>query len=171
MVPKSNMMSRTMYQGDKNSKNQIWANVPNQDTDMGAELARADETIATLRREVRGVCVKYRLWRAALRCGRDARDDGFVAHNMVLIKKIRGLWGTMRFAQMVRADILQAMEMEAANKARLDEIESAAQYGYKPELISYDELEARFGPAVAQDLFDDMLSQTAKAVKAKRVVS
>lgn len=159
-----------MYQGDMNSKSQIWANVPNQETDMGAELARADETIATLRREIRGVCLKYRLWRAALRCGRDADNVTFIAHNMPMIKKMRGLWGTMRFAQLVRADILQAIAIEAEAKARLDEIQSVTNFGYKPELVSYDELETRFGPAVAQDIFDDMLAQTAKAVKAKRIV-
>lgn len=164
-----------MYQGDMNNKSQIWAKVPNQETDMSAELVRADETIATLRREVRSVCLKYRLWRAALKktaqCGRDSNVVPFVAHNMVLIKKMRGLWNTMRFAQLVRADILQAMEIEAEAKARLDEIQNVATFGYKPELVSYDELESRFGPAVAQNLFDDMLSQTAKAVKAKRILN
>lgn len=164
-----------MYQGDMSNKSNIWAKVPNQETDMSAELTRADETIATLRREVRSICLKYRLWRAALeknaRCGRDSTNVvPFVAHNMVMIKKIRGLWNTMRFAQLVRADILQAMEIEAEAKARLDEIQSVTNFGYKPELVSYDELEARFGPAVAQNLFDDMLSQTAKAVKAKNIV-
>lgn len=161
-----------MYHGEnKNNTNQIWVNVPNLETDMGAELARADDTIATLRREVRSVCLKYRLWRASLRCGRPVDAQPLVAHNMVLMKKLRGLWGTMRFAQLVRADILQAMAIEEEAKAKLDEIQNAATFGYAPELISYDELEARFGPAVAQDLFDDMLTQTARAVKTKRIVS
>lgn len=166
-----------MFQGE-NNKNQIWANVPAQETDLTAELARADETIATLRREVRAVCVKYRLWRAAVRCGRSTTaansseaQGQCVAHNIMLIKKLRGLWGTMRFAQMVRADIMQAMIIEAESKARLDEMQRVAAFGYKPELVSYDELEARFGPAMAQDLFDDMLAQTARAVKSRKIIN
>lgn len=139
-------------------------------SDLAAELSRADETLANLRLEVRTVLTKYRLWRAHMRCGR-AADTGLELFNMPMVKKIRGLLATYRFAQMVRADIMHMIALENETRQKLVELDSLATYGFKPELVSYDELEARYGGAIAQQLYDDMLSQTARQVAKRKLVS
>ncbi len=156
---------------DKNSSIQIRLAQKAEATqsDLAGELARADSTLATLRLEVISAVTKYRLWRAHMRCGR-AVDASVELFNMPMVKKIRGLWATYRFAQMVRADICHMMALETETRAKLDELNEMA-IGSKPELISYDELESRFGPATAQELYDDMLAQLARDVAKRKLVS
>lgn len=159
-----------MFKETFDVKKAIQVRVPQPHQDLPAELARADETLATLRLEIRTAVTKYRLWRAHMRCGRSIAA-GLVLFNMPMMKKIRGLWATYRFAHMVRADILHMMAVEADTRARMAELDNVTTFGFKPELVTYDELEARFGPAAAQQLYDDMLLQTARDVARRKIVN
>ena len=160
-----------MFKETFDVKKAIQVRVPQPQQDLQGELARANETLATLRLELRTVVTKYRLWRAQVRCGRSAEATGVVLFNMPMMKKIRGLWATYRFAQMVRADIVHMMVLEAETRERLAELESVTHFGFKPELVTYEELEARFGPAAAQQLYDDMLVATARDVTKRKLLS
>ena len=157
---------------DKKSKIQVRlaAKIQGAEQDLSAELARADSTLATLRLEVSTAVTKYRLWRSHMRCGREV-DAAVELFNMPMVKKIRGLWATYRFAQMVRADICHMIALETETRERLDELQNVATVGFKPELVSYDELESRFGPATAQELYDDMLAQLARDAAKRKLVS
>lgn len=154
----------------KNNKESIQVKVAAPAGDLSSELAHADETIKGLRLEIMASLTKYRMWRAHMRCGR-AIDSGLELFNMPMVKKIRGLWATYRFAQMVRADIRHMMAQEAETRQRLQDLQNVATYGFKPELVTYEELEARFGAAAAQDLYDDMLAQTARDAARRKLVS
>jgi len=139
-------------------------------TDMAGELVRANETLATLRIEIRTAIVKYRLWRAHMRCGRSVESARNIS-NLQMTKKIKGLWATYRFAQMVRADINYMIELERETRRRMDELKNMDHTHFKPEMVSYDELEMRYGAAAAQQIYDDMLIATAREVMKRKLVS
>jgi hypothetical protein len=137
--------------------------------DLADELARANDTLQTLRIELRTAIVKYRMWRAHMRCGRsvDAAKD---ISNLQMTKRIKGLWATYRFAQMVRADINHMMALETETRERLGELHNIAVNNFDPKHITYDELEKRYGSAAAQQIYDDMLIATARDVARRKIV-
>ena len=139
--------------------------------ELRAQLVLAEATQTQLRADMRGLLAEYRAWRRAARCG--SAVENVVLLHPTYMKQTRRVWATYRLTQLLMRDMQAMAGLRArANQTtqRIPAHKFVAPVTHKkpaneqtPEFnddgISYDALETRYGPVLAQRLYDEIMAQ------------
>lgn len=152
------------------------------DAEVAAQLHMAEATQIQLRADIRALIAEYRVWRRDIRCGRAA--DGAQPVNLKMLKQIRAGFATYRLSQILLRDIRSIAMLDSARPIYMKKFshmpviapvgdtptpanQDAPQAPATPaspaadsiDQMLYDELEAKYGPSLAQKLYDEVKQQ------------
>ena len=137
--------------------------------DLKAQLTLAHATQAQLRADMRGLLKEYRAWRRGAGCGRAAGN--IILLHPVYMQQTRRVWATYRLTQLLLRDMqamasLRARVNEATQRIpahrlakQLPQPANEQACGCHADGITYDALETKYGPVLAQRLYDEIMAQ------------
>jgi len=152
------------------------------DRELADRLRMGEATRDQLRADIRQMVTAYRSWRREANCGRTLAD---AAVHLPLIKQLRRGWATYRLVQLLLRDMVSMAGPLGALRnfspihagdlqGRMPSITPAplmrapANIDVKPAKkkpaansgeITYEELEMKYGPSLAEKLFDEIKRQ------------
>ncbi len=138
-------------------------------SELRVQLTLANATQAQLRADMRKLVAEYRAWRSAARCGRTI--DNVVLLHPTYMKQTRRVWATYRLTQLLLRDMqamasLRARANETTQRipayqltAKLPQPANEQTVDLNEDGISYDALETKYGPVLAQRLYDEIMTQ------------
>lgn len=139
------------------------------DRELAEQLRLAEVTQQQLRADIRQLVNEYRIWRRDARCGRAATN--MQPANLPMLKQIRAAFATYRLTQILLRDMreialfdtVQPVKIKAVNKpipTINPVIETPTPANDQTEAtidgILYEELESKYGPSIAQKLYDEL---------------
>lgn len=135
--------------------------------DLKAQLVVAEATQAQLRLDIREILTVYRAWRRAARCGRAI--DNVTALHPTYLRQLRRVWATYRLTQLLLRDMRAMASLRARQLQGSQRVAIAAPVlktpaneqadAFDADGIGYEELEAKYGPVLAQRLYDEICAQ------------
>lgn len=138
--------------------------------ELKAQLALAHATQAQLRSDMRELVSEYRVWRREASCGRAVSN--IVLLHPTFMKQTRRVWATYRLTQLLLRDMHSMAMLRARANEMTQRIPAHAfmakampqpaneqTVDFNEDGISYNALETKYGPVLAQRLYDEIMAQ------------